>query len=294
MRSWLSVIRGSIAQVRNGMGSTFSKRSAHTAAAAAAATPSREQVPGLQQVWESMSRFRDSSPSDVDMDEIGSFLNNLKFSDLRINTISPSQLKEIGCMTLASTPYYNICFFFIPPGKSLTLHDHPGMEIAQKVICGQIRIDGYDWVAPRNYEGSGCPEVVEAGLAFNVYQQICTSESESVRIRPHQGGILHEIQAVGNEVAGFVDIVTPPYNPPHIECTFYEASPPLTVDSIADTSMPPAALAALPPHHRNNLSDLISNSEHSLHVLTPRTDFFGPPMTSFRPVRLPWMTSPEP
>eukprot|EP01060_Flectonema_neradi_P029926 TRINITY_DN4249_c0_g4_i1.p1 TRINITY_DN4249_c0_g4~~TRINITY_DN4249_c0_g4_i1.p1 ORF type:complete len:304 (+),score=41.29 TRINITY_DN4249_c0_g4_i1:34-912(+) len=292
MRTWLSGIRGSLSQLRLGMGSSLGRRNVH--AAAAPSTTTSEDIPGLQQVWESMSRFRDCPPSAVEMDEIGHVLNNIKFSDLRINTISPSQLKEIGCMTLVNTPHYNICFFFIPPGKSLALHDHPGMEIAQKVICGQILVEGYDWVVPRNYTGKGRSEVAEAGLAFNVYQQIVTTDSDVVRIRPHEGGILHEIQAVGNEVAGFVDIVTPPYNPPNIDCTFFSASPPLQASTVADCPMPPSVLASLPPHFRNNLPDLISNSEHPIHILTPRPDFFGPSMTSFRPLRFPWMQGPEP
>eukprot|EP01059_Diplonema_ambulator_P035772 TRINITY_DN857_c0_g1_i2.p1 TRINITY_DN857_c0_g1~~TRINITY_DN857_c0_g1_i2.p1 ORF type:complete len:252 (+),score=41.27 TRINITY_DN857_c0_g1_i2:213-968(+) len=195
-----------------------------------------------------------------EVDKLVPAMQRVKWEDLKLRKPGKG-LDEVACMLFEQSEDFTLCYFFIPPGKKLPLHDHPGMEIIQKVVFGSVRVRGFDWVDTRHPNPQDLsPDHNTEGLAYEVYNQTFTQDSPVTRIHPNQGGILHEISAEGTEIAGFLDFIAPPYSPLTRDCTYYTATP---VESATPTP-------------------------HPLHRLTPIPGYDGVPMYAFRPPNLSW------
>ena len=215
-------------------------------------------------------------------DTIAPIMQQIDFAkDLGLSPPSPA-LREVGAMNIVETDAFSLCFFFIPPGKALPLHDHPNMEIAQKVVCGKVGVRAFDWVEPR---GQYVAEV-EEGLAHQVCDRVYTSDSEVARIHPESGGVVHEIYCAGDEVCGFVDCISPPYEPFVRDCTFFGVSQQLTPENVREVVPPSPAL-------ERSLADgghgLFESGKGTPYLLSPRRGYDGVPMMSFRKPQIEWL-----
>ncbi|KEG13965.1 cysteamine dioxygenase [Trypanosoma grayi] len=185
----------------------------------------------------------------------------------------------LGCSTLYHSKDAVLCWFVVPPGGMLPLHDHPAMRVWQRVLFGRLHVTSIDWLngtaptdesdhTPCRWDGI----VVGSGaVAAQVNAPDCTSLVKS--FGPRDGGVLHEIVNDSAEPALFIDAITPPYvTPPHnIKCTYYS----VTRNGGSDT-------VSLGPQGCEGL-------EVGQHVrLVPRTDYGGPPMEPFLPVEPLW------
>lgn len=180
---------------------------------------------------------------------------------------SPDEI--LGCSTLYQDEAVTLCWFVIPPGRALPLHDHPGMSVWQRVMHGRLHVCSID----RHEEGAGI--VTFAGEVDGVGGTIAPADVLS--FAPHaasgkrDGGVLHEIRNVdAAQPALFVDIISPPYYqaPSNVACGYFTAVP---VD--------PAAVAApaLPEEcgvrHAVKAGDRVD--------LYPREGYAGPDMHAF-------------
>eukprot|EP01061_Rhynchopus_euleeides_P024447 TRINITY_DN393_c0_g1_i14.p1 TRINITY_DN393_c0_g1~~TRINITY_DN393_c0_g1_i14.p1 ORF type:complete len:312 (+),score=59.38 TRINITY_DN393_c0_g1_i14:1143-2078(+) len=217
-------------------------------------------------------------------DAIRPVMNRITFEDIGLRQPSLSMMTTIGCMTLEETSEYTLCYFFVPPGATLPLHDHPNMDVVQKVLFGNLRVRGFDWVQPR---GEYTSDITD-GLAYEVYDRVFTSEDEAIQIEPDHGGVLHEISAVGDEVAGFLDCITPSYSPHVRDCTYFDISPRIAQAALRDV-VSERALGEVSLPDGRTLEDLLFSSPHPLHLLSPDFSYFGPSMRGFRPPSLDWM-----
>eukprot|EP01064_Diplonema_japonicum_P000560 TRINITY_DN10361_c0_g1_i2.p1 TRINITY_DN10361_c0_g1~~TRINITY_DN10361_c0_g1_i2.p1 ORF type:complete len:266 (+),score=14.00 TRINITY_DN10361_c0_g1_i2:46-843(+) len=221
------------------------------------------EVNGLKELFEQVK-----SGLPEKLDSLLPAMQRVRWEDLKLAK-PQSTLDEVACMVFHKTEEYTLCYFFIPPGKKLPLHDHPGMDIIQKVVLGKVRVRGFDWVQHRYDSQEGTPlssDATEEGTAFEVYNEVFTPQSEATRIHPNTGGILHEIAAEGDEVAGFLDFITPPYDPDSRDCTYFSASPLSQSSDTPDRTF-----------------------THPIYRLTPIAGYDGVPMYSYRTPQLSWM-----
>ncbi|KAJ9441335.1 hypothetical protein DIPPA_56409 [Diplonema papillatum] len=237
---------------------------------------------GLRQLFRILYKLSPEDtvvPEDVLNQELLPAMHNVRYSDLGIEKPSNS-LSELASMSLHDAKQASLCCFFIPPGKTLPLHDHPGMDVVLKVLFGSVRIQGFDWVNPEKVlKGVSLGEPALPHFARQVYNKHF-EENEVLRLQPASGGVLHQISCDGQTLAGFLDCITPPYNthpqPGELprNCTYFSAVPFTEVN-----------LEALPDHLKAEIPDAKSD----LFLLTPRTNFHGAPMIGYRAPSLPWM-----
>lgn len=112
-----------------------------------------------------------------------------------------------------------IAVFVLRQGKSLPLHDHPGMFGLLKVIHGSVTIKTYTPLDPIQYP---VPTSLSEALAnkygrdIPVYpsryegNKICSEMDECCVISPASKNI-HEITSESG-TAAFLDVLSPPYN----------------------------------------------------------------------------------
>lgn len=177
---------------------------------------------------------------------------------------------RLGCATLLHTPLVSVSAFLVPPKSQVVgrkwvdmpLHDHPGMTIWQKVLCGSMDIVSLDWKSetkPASASSSGSVGNRQAVVVKNGVLR----EGDAGVIRCDGGGVLHTMRSSASSCLPtvFIDIITPPYyTPPHnTACTYYE----------------------IPQAHED---DIWACAVGSSVTLTPRKDFGGPDMDAFVPV----------
>ena len=215
-------------------------------------------------------------------DTLQPLMSGVSFQDLGLKPPPASQMPLIGYMSLEERPEYTICFFFIPPGKTLPLHDHPSMNIVQKVVFGNVRVRGFDWVKPRGEYIMDVPE----GLAYEVYNKVFTADDGSTFIEPDAGGVLHEISAEGDGVAGFVDCISPSYVQFVRDCTYFTTSPPLNKATFRDVV---AAETIADVESEGVPAEAAFDKGYPVHILKPDFANDGPEMRGFKPPSPEWL-----
>lgn len=118
--------------------------------------------------------------------------------------------------------------FFLPKGCVMPLHDHPRMSVISKVIHGSIDVSSYSLLAPSSPSGSPNSQKIEKtkrrsrGLQVSPYDRSTLSSqdpSSSLSILLPDTGNFHAMRALENTL--FFDVLSPPYDPPANDCTYY-------------------------------------------------------------------------
>lgn len=183
----------------------------------------------------------------------------------------------IGCSTLYQDDAVTLCWFVIPPGRALPLHDHPGMTVWQRVMHGRLHVCTFACdAAPAAPAAPDAPLTAAVTFAGEVEgKDGPATAADLVSFGAGDGGVLHEIRNVHpTQPALFVDIIAPPYyqSPSNIPCGYYTAK--LLETSSAD---PRRALSDL-PSDCGVRSQLAKGDRVQLH---PRPGFGGPAMNAY-------------
>lgn len=112
--------------------------------------------------------------------------------------------------------------FMLPAGCTMPLHDHPGMTVLTKILAGRVDIASYSFKSP--VDGQYAASTNQSTMRREVtpyWRQTMTTDSTdtSMGILLPQLGNLHSMRAIESTL--FFDILAPPYNPPHSDCTYY-------------------------------------------------------------------------
>ena len=193
------------------------------------------------QAWATFNMFRngrmDSSQFTQNLNLLRDNLSKITASDLNIDT------KNLPKYAPWASPsgYMDICedrimtmgvFTLRKSGYSIPLHDHPGMHGILKVMYGQIRIRSYSHVDRNGQNPPAVPKF--AGISSQPSTESLTptelasegvhdSESGAILLTPEIGNI-HAIEAVDGPAA-FLDVLSPPYDPPDRDCQYYHELP---------------------------------------------------------------------
>lgn len=173
----------------------------------------------------------------------------------------------IGCSTLFESDQATLCWFVLPPGKTLPLHDHPSMHVLQKVLFGRIAVTSFDWANAAAKGSGGSAKVIFSGVVEGRDEPVDPADVLSFS-QEGGGGVLHELRNVDDErPALFIDILAPPYHrdPGQLQCTYFTASKRVNgEDTVGVTGA---------------LDTLFATGDEA--VLTPRKGFTGPEMNAF-------------
>ena len=96
-----------------------------------------------------------------------------------------------------STPAFRASLFLMPAGRTMPIHDHPGMDVLLKVLWGQVRIRSYDWAEGR------------PGHARATSDRIVSPADDPQRLGPRSHN-LHRLDAL--EDSAFLDVCAPDYS----------------------------------------------------------------------------------
>ncbi|KAL7709011.1 PCO ADO [Lotmaria passim] len=184
-----------------------------------------------------------------------------------------SAVDQLGCSTLYQDEQVTLCWFVIPPGRVLPLHDHPGMTVWQRVMHGRLHICSLVSDAPPATMKSS-PDATPATVVFSGEVDGIGEAVYPARVftfGERDGSMLHEIRNVDPErPALFVDIIAPPYyqSPTNIPCGYYGAEP---VNKNTEN------LEGLPSEC--GIHWMLRAGDKAL--LHPRPDYLGPAMDAY-------------
>ncbi|PWU85406.1 hypothetical protein C4B63_163g39 [Trypanosoma cruzi] len=190
---------------------------------------------------------------------------------------------RVGCSTLYETDDIALCWFVVPPGGVLPLHDHCTMVVWQRILFGRIHITSFDWaqgfepVDTQLCNRRGGEAIVVFSGTSEARSNASSPASLVTSFGPHEGGVLHEIENESTEPALFVNVMTPPYNKPpnNIECMYYSLS---RLDGGRATPLESQSDAAC--RERLTVGQRV--------LLTPRPTVGKMPMNVFIPIQSPW------
>ncbi|PNW86576.1 hypothetical protein CHLRE_02g092284v5 [Chlamydomonas reinhardtii] len=117
--------------------------------------------------------------------------------------------------------------FCFPAGATIPLHNHPGMTVFSRLLFGRLRVSAFDWVVQP-------PEPITEGSGHRaqlVYDATVEASSPPLVLFPASGGNLHEFTA--ETPCAVLDLLTPPYEPPTRNCTYYRLQRPPMVWPVA-------------------------------------------------------------
>lgn len=166
----------------------------------------------LRQNHRSWARRAPELPPELAKD-LRAHLDRLTAKDLGL---SPADVANIpGRSGIGYTEVHNgrdltLCVFMLQAGRSLPLHDHPGMHVFGKLLFGKMRALSLDLD-----EG-------QAGLARLHSEEVHTGPT-TYSLGPNDGN-LHELEALEN--CAFFDVLTPPYDPwAGRDCSYFQKQP---------------------------------------------------------------------
>ena len=103
---------------------------------------------------------------------------------------------------------YAIAAFVLAPGAKIPLHDHPGMTVLSRVVCGSLQVTSFDVGADGKARRSS---------------SIMTSADGPAALFPCQDNV-HEFRA-GADGACVLDVIVPPYDEDAGRaCHYFEAA----------------------------------------------------------------------
>ncbi|XP_021284949.1 plant cysteine oxidase 1-like isoform X1 [Herrania umbratica] len=165
---------------------------------------SQKELPTFQQIQWLKSILNIFEAADVGIDEFS--LDGSPSSSPKITNglISGQGVSEITYIHIHECDNFSMGIFCFPAGRTLPLHDHPGMTVLSKLLYGSVYVKAYDWVQA----GTNSPRT--NGLAGTVINGIFNAPCESSVLFPRSGGNIHSFTAL--TPCAILDVLSPPYS----------------------------------------------------------------------------------
>lgn len=128
--------------------------------------------------------------------------------------------KNIYASTLFQNHNVSLCWFLLPPGTLLALHDHPSMEVYQRVLFGEVEI------CEVNVDNPSVSREGSHGTFSRKAMRANHNSSLSSCVLAPKKQLFHEVRNNSSKPALFIDLISPPYYTPplNIACTYFTAS----------------------------------------------------------------------
>jgi hypothetical protein len=144
-------------------------------------------------------------------------MNKLKLEHIGLTEHGIAAVRYSRCMNIASNKDFDITVFVLPANSVIPLHDHPGMFMLSKVLCGALHVRSYTALTNEgNFAAAN--SVVPAKVSMTSTKNV----SDGAWLLSPQEGNIHEFRT---EVpTAIFEVLTPPYNDGRC-CTYYKAKP---------------------------------------------------------------------
>lgn len=178
-------------------------------------------------------------PPPADIQRLCSILDSMKAADVGLSPEMPyfratktGQAPVITYLHLYECEQFSMGIFCLPPSGVLPLHNHPGMTVFSKILCGTMHIKSYDWandITCSSPTGAAGPRLAK----LQVNAAFAAPCGTSV-LYPTAGGNMHCFTAVTS--CAVLDVLGPPYSDRDgRHCTYYLERPlgSFSVDGVA-------------------------------------------------------------
>lgn len=132
---------------------------------------------------------------------------------------------------ILADPIVTINAIILGSGQKIPLHNHPNMHGLIKCIHGKLKIDSFTPLPPtkepivvpreitRKLEGREFNNLVPCKAEKSI--QVSSDSSDQIcQVTPDMGNI-HQVSAIDDRSAAFVDIISPPYTD-ELDCDYFE------------------------------------------------------------------------
>ena len=138
-------------------------------------------------------------------------LAHLRPEDVAGDRMSMLSRGEVGYVSLEDNPNFTIGVFFLAPGATIPLHDHPEMCVLSHVVKGNVHVTSFDFDLAST---SDVAYLVDDGLY---------SAPVTRTLFPTSGGNLHTFTSKTGCI--IVDVMSPPYDEMDgRECTYFKTA----------------------------------------------------------------------
>lgn len=205
---------------------------------------SAHAVPLVRQIRAEAAKVLCSkSPTWADASPLAALVDQVTLADVGLQ--SPTEGPASGFGSLfghgPSTPYegkikfiqissyreFEIVVIVLPAGTRIPLHDHPGMLVFSRLLCGEMHVRAFDvqldgtvpsslTATDRPISGYGIPAMSGAGFEDNqtvpaalVHDKVFVGPA-TLTLLPEEGGNVHAFEAV--TPCAVFDVLAPPYD----------------------------------------------------------------------------------
>ena len=147
---------------------------------------------------------------------INDCMKDMQDIDLKDIGLTPAILDKIDdniCMSVCVNECYHMAVFIIPKGKSLPLHDHPGMMVMSSIISGKLHVREFTVTSEDDHISD--IKSLNAKLSSD-----CVKETRDSWYLSACENNIHEFTALENTAV--FDVLLPPYEEPQRPCTYYK------------------------------------------------------------------------
>jgi hypothetical protein len=106
-------------------------------------------------------------------------------------------------------PAFHASVFALAEGETIPLHDHPGLDVLSKVLCGRMRVRTYEWTDTASLLARDCGEVI-------------LGTDDPALVLRKSPGTLHTVTAI--DPTAFLDLFAPYYDDDVRPCGYYKVA----------------------------------------------------------------------
>ena len=156
-----------------------------------------------------------SKATSISIDDCIEDMKGISLKDIGLTRETLNRVNDNICMNICSSPCYHVAVFIIPKGKSLPLHDHPGMMVLSSIISGKLHVR--EFTVTSECESTSAVKSLSAKLSTD-----CVRDRGDAWYLSACENNIHELTALENTAV--FDVLLPPYKEPQRSCTYYTIS----------------------------------------------------------------------
>ncbi|KAI3462951.1 hypothetical protein Pfo_019614 [Paulownia fortunei] len=175
-------------------------------------------------------------PSPEKVEKLAALLDGMTQADVGLSPNMPffssKRAPKITYLHLHECDKFSIGIFCLPPTSVIPLHNHPGMTVFSKLLCGTMHIKAYDWLNEVDKDTDGTSVIASAPksqpdglhLAKLKVDSEFTAPCRTSILYPADGGNMHCFTAT--TACAVLDVLGPPYcDPDGRHCQYYHEFP---------------------------------------------------------------------
>ena len=174
---------------------------------AAAMSKRPKTIQGIYNIMKNIDVRRVTDPtSHVDVTACMEEMNKLTLEDVGLHPQLLKTVKDNMCMTICSTPTFNMAVFLVGPGKRLPLHDHPNMIVLSRLLHGTCHVSSF---TPKDPTALHRNNSNASSILYN-REVVAKTPSDATWCLSPTISNFHELRSEG--VSILFDVLMPPYD----------------------------------------------------------------------------------